>query len=272
MTVSVSPAEMIIWLLARELRSDDVMVVGTGTPIASLSALYARELHAPGLTLLSDALVNPVTHDVSRPMVKGDALNGAGDGYYTMLEALEYCARSVATVLLMRPAQVDSYANVNVSLIGTIDKPKRVFPGSLAVGDMPVVLDRILLYEPNHSRQAFVDRVDFITGVGTPSPGWRRDEGVRGQGATCIVSNLCVMRFQPEGGWALESLHPGVELDAVVDSTGFALKVPDSVPQSTVPHGAALKLLREVLDPHRVRDIEFRELREAVVKDLYALA
>lgn len=266
-----SRAEMMIWLLARELKSNDVMVVGTGTPVASLAAILARELHAPGLTLLSDAVVNPVSHDVGEPMVRGNALQGQGDGCYTMQEALEYCGRGVATTLLMRPAQVDSRANVNVTQLGPLDNPTRIFPGSLAIADMPVLLERTILYQPHHSREAFVERVDFVTGVGCPTPTWRKENGIRGEGPTCIVTDLCVMRFDAENGWRLDSVNPGVDVRTVVDRTGFAVRLSESTPSTPTPSPEALSLLRETLDPRRVRDLEFRDTRKAVIKELYGL-
>jgi hypothetical protein len=54
----------------------------------------------------------------------------------------------------------------------------------------------------------------------------------------------------------LRSLHPGVELDEVAAATGFALVIPDEVPTTRLPEADELELIREVLDPGRLRDKE----------------
>jgi hypothetical protein len=47
-----------------------------------------------------------------------------------------------------------------------------------------------------------------------------------------------------------------VEVDEVVEATGFALVVPDDVPTSRLPDADELELIREVLDPTRLREKE----------------
>ena len=43
----------------------------------------------------------------------------------------------------------------------------------------------------------------------------------------------------------------------VVEATGFELAVPDEVPESRLPTGEELHLIREVLDPQGYRKAEF---------------
>ena len=61
-------------------------------------------------------------------------------------------------------------------------------------------------------------------------------------------------------GWSasssLRSVHPGVSVDAVVEATGFALVVPDDVPETRAPTDEDLRLLRDVLDPDGLRVAE----------------
>jgi hypothetical protein len=56
----------------------------------------------------------------------------------------------------------------------------------------------------------------------------------------------------------LRSVHPGVTVDEVVAATGFALTVPDQVPQTREPTGAELGVIRERLDPDGQREREVR--------------
>ena len=54
----------------------------------------------------------------------------------------------------------------------------------------------------------------------------------------------------------IRSVHPGVDVDEVVAATGFELVIPDPVPTTPLPTAEELELIREVLDPERLRDKE----------------
>jgi hypothetical protein len=54
----------------------------------------------------------------------------------------------------------------------------------------------------------------------------------------------------------IRSVHPGVDVEVVVEATGFELVVPDPVPTTPAPTADELELIREVLDPTRQRDKE----------------
>jgi hypothetical protein len=54
----------------------------------------------------------------------------------------------------------------------------------------------------------------------------------------------------------LRSIHPGVDVDEVVEATAFPLAIPDDVPTSRLPDADELELIREVLDPTGLREKE----------------
>ena len=58
----------------------------------------------------------------------------------------------------------------------------------------------------------------------------------------------------------LRSVHPGVSVGEVIAQTGFALTVPEHVPQTRTPDEPELRLIREVLDPDGRRETEVRPL------------
>jgi hypothetical protein len=53
----------------------------------------------------------------------------------------------------------------------------------------------------------------------------------------------------PDHSMRLASVHPGVSVDEVVRNTGFALVIPEPVPQTRAPSQEELRLMREVIDP-----------------------
>jgi hypothetical protein len=48
----------------------------------------------------------------------------------------------------------------------------------------------------------------------------------------------------------LRSVHPGVTVEEVQESTGFELVTGGDVPESRLPTDEEIKLIREVFDPH----------------------
>jgi hypothetical protein len=54
----------------------------------------------------------------------------------------------------------------------------------------------------------------------------------------------------------LRSVHPGVDVEDVVEATGFELVVPADVPVSRLPTPEDLRLIREVIDPEDARERE----------------
>ena len=139
--------------------------------------------------------------------------------------------------IVMGASQIDAHGNQNLAAIGDWRRPKaqllglRGAPGNL-------VNHATTYWVPNHSTRA--------------SHEIRR-----------VVSNLAVMDFESSGSgdeprrMRLRSVHPGVTVDEVVEATGFELAVPDEVPESRLPTGEELHLIREVLDPQGYRKAEF---------------
>jgi len=72
-----------------------------------------------------------------------------------------------------------------------------------------------------------------------------------------------VIRFGP-GGPELQSVHPGVDAASVAGVTGFALAAGDP-PETEPPTEAELEALAAV-DPHRLRELEFKQLRAAATE------
>ena len=85
-----------------------------------------------------------------------------------------------------------------------------------------------------------------------------------------VVSNLGVFDFETaDHSMRLRSLHPGVTVEEVTESTGFDLAVGDAgaggaepaetrlpTPETRLPTPQELDLVRDFLDPARTRDRE----------------
>lgn len=157
--------------------------------------------------------------------------------------------------VVMGASQIDRHGNQNFALIGSIAQPKAQLLGFRgAPGN--TIQNTTSYFIPNHGPKVFVERVDVVTGVGYDRAAALGEAG-RFHELRHVVTNLCVLDFDtPDHSMRLRSVHPGVTVDDVVGATGFELVVPDDVPETRDPTDEELRLVREVVDPHGLRDRE----------------
>jgi glutaconate CoA-transferase subunit B len=225
MTADYTPAELMAVAIARRLRDGETIAVGSVSPIPASACLLARETHAPRarLILLGNYEQFP--------------FNGGMQEFYN------FAMRGKLDVFFGSGAQIDQHGNFNLNLIGDLARPKVRLPGGRAQGVLPFVVKRTILFRTDHSRRVFVPRVDFVTAPGSPPEGVYRLGGV-----SAVVSDLAVLAFYPERRrLELESVHPGVTLDALQARTGFPLHAPEPTPVTPPPTPRELELLRTVV-------------------------
>lgn len=158
--------------------------------------------------------------------------------------------------VMMGAGQLDRHGNQNISCIGPWERPVRQL---LGVRGAPVnTLNNPTSYwVPRHSLRVFVERVDMVSGVGYDRAAAAGPSATRYHRIPEVVTNLGVLDFEtPDRTMRLRSLHPGVTLEEVTEATGFALAVPDEVPETRGPTEAELRLIREVIDPDGQRERE----------------
>jgi acyl CoA:acetate/3-ketoacid CoA transferase beta subunit len=152
--------------------------------------------------------------------------------------------------VVMGANQLDRYGNQNISCLGDHDRPRRqMFGARGAPGN--TINHRTSYWVARHAPRVFVDRVDFVSGVGYDRAVGPYHDVYR------VVTNLAVLDFAGPGhAMRIASVYPGVAVEQVQEQTGFALMVDGDVPATREPTDEELKLLREVLDPNGVRDKE----------------
>jgi acyl CoA:acetate/3-ketoacid CoA transferase beta subunit len=153
--------------------------------------------------------------------------------------------------VMMGATQIDRHGNQNIACIGEWARPKAQL---LGVRGAPgnTVNHRTSYWVPNHSPRAFVERVDFVSGVGYPSP-------TRFHDIHRVVTSLGVFDFEtPDRTMRLRTVHPGASIDEVREATGFPLAIADDVTETRLPDAEELRLIREVLDPGDRRGAEVR--------------
>ncbi len=113
-------------------------------------------------------------------------------------------------------------------------------------------------YRSVNIKRAFerlAERVDFITTPGyIDGPGAREKWGLpAGTGPSALITNKAVMRFDEKTKEAyLVSYHPGSTVEEIRKNTPWDLKISPDVHETEPPRAEELRVMREILDPHRM--------------------
>ncbi|MFI5609333.1 CoA-transferase subunit beta [Amycolatopsis sp. NPDC051903] len=239
--------EMMSVAAARALHEGTSCFVGIGLP--STAANLARRTHAPNLTLIyeSGCLGAKPTR---LPLSIGDGeLADTADAVVSVPEVFNYWLQpGRIDVGFLGAAQLDKFGNINTTVIGTdYHDPKVRLPGAGGAPEIAASCKEVFVVL-RQSPRAFVDKVDFITSFGHGrGKGDREKLGLRGAGPTLVITDLGIMRPDPETSeLTLTELHPGVELEQVVAATGWKLKAAADLKTTPAPTEKELTLLREL--------------------------
>lgn len=251
---AISPAERMVSAMAREIDDGDVLLEGIGTFLPTVAYILAQLTQAPHalrLCPVGNAFVGE-PHALSLAGYEFETLR-RGVHWFTYLEVSAaylptfFPGRRTAWKEFLRPAQVDVTGRTNNVVIGEHARPRVRLPGAAGLPDAVPVETQVFMYVPRHNRQTFVERVDFVS-----APGHR--EGAR---AYLIVTDLALLGFGADGAMEVQALFPGVERRTVEANTGFSLRFCEPLPVVPDPRPEELHLLRTVVDPHGLRDLEF---------------
>src|SRR5690606_1037408 len=146
-------------------------------------------------------------------------------------------------------AQIDRYCNLNTTLIGDYQAPKVRLPGGGGAPEIAANAGEVFI-TLKHSKRTFVKDVDFVTTLGFGRDGKARD-GVPniGKGPTRVITDLCVMKPDPETKeLVVTSLHPGVTREQVIEATGWEIRFAETLEATPEPSEKELEILRDLKD------------------------
>lgn len=235
--MTASLAEICVVACAQAWRGDGAILASTMALIPSLGARLARLTFSPDLLITDgEAMLLGPDDAVEGWMPYRDVLRLVGSGRRHMM---------------MGAAQIDRFGNQNISAIGHWARPRAQL---LGVRGAPgnTINHPVSYWVPKHSPRVFVDRVDLVSGIGY-------DRTPPCHEIRLVVTDKAVLDFDtPDRSMRLRSVHPGVSVDQVLELTGFALAIPESVTVTPEPTEAELSLIRERLDPAGLREAELR--------------
>src|SRR5215475_10285451 len=242
-------AEICVVACAEAWRGDGPILASPMGVIPMLGARLAQLTFEPGL------LVTDGEATVLAPSPDGTGHHGrVTEGWIPFRDVFTQLAAGKRHIM-MGASQLDQFGNQNISCIGDWARPKAQLIGVRgAPGN--TVNHPVSYWVPRHSRRVFVDQVDMVSGVGYDRVAGLSRAIAGSHELRRVVTNLAVLDFAgPEHAMRLRSVHPGVTVSDVADATGFVLAAPLEVPQTRLPTGAELALIRE-LDPESRRDRE----------------
>jgi acyl CoA:acetate/3-ketoacid CoA transferase beta subunit len=255
--MDISPDEIMVFCIARQVRDGEIVAQGLATPLVAAAYLLARRTHAPNLYFTSaigqGICRQPAPLGLTRveQLWLDRSLKNVG-----FVRAAADMLPRLRPKEFFRPAQIDPAGNFNNLAFGqNYHRPRLRLPGSGGIPDVTTFINDIYLYVPRHSRLTFVQKLDFLSGLGHhPGRRW-------GSGPQYLVSDLGQFDFCGAGPagetvMRLVSYHPGSDIKAIQAHTGFDLVIAPDVQETPLPGSAELRLLREEIDPHGIRRLE----------------
>ena len=241
-----TPTEIMTIAAARELTDADVCFVGIGLPSAACNV--ARLSHAPDITLIYESGTIATKPNVL-PLSIGDGeLCETALTTVSVPEMFRYWLQGGRiTVGFLAGAQMDRYANLNTTVVGSYDHPKVRLPGGGGAPEIASSCREIFITMPM-SKRTFVEQLPFITSFGHGTGrGSREALGLSTRGPTRVITDLCVLEPDSDSReLAVTSLHPGVTEAAARAACGWPLRFSDRLTTTAAPSERELAVLRDL--------------------------
>ncbi len=245
MTATYTPNEIMTVVAARALKNSDVLFVGIGAPSAASN--LARLTHAPNITLIYESGTIETKPSVL-PLSIGDGeLCDTALTTVAVPEMFRYWLQGGRiTVGFLGGAQIDKYANLNTTVVGSYDAPKVRLPGGGGAPEISNSCAEIFIIMPQG--RGFVKKLDFITSLGHGEGDDHRQRlGVKTKGPTRLITDLCI--FEPDPAtkeMTVTSIHPGVTCDQIQENTGWTVRYANTVAETAPPTAKELEVLRDL--------------------------
>ena len=241
-----TPDELMTVTAARCVGNDDVCFVGIGLPSAACN--LARLTHAPKITLIYESGTINTRPDVL-PLSIGDGeLCATALTTVSVPEFFRYWLQSGRiTVGFLGAAQIDRFANINTTVVGSYQSPSARLPGAGGAPEMAASCQRIFIVMP-HSTRAMVERLDFLTSLGHGEGGdSRAKQRIPTAGPVKVITDLCIM--EPERvtrELTVTSVHPGVTRDRIEAATAWPVRFAETIAETPAPAANDLAILRRL--------------------------
>ncbi len=232
METNWTPFSYIVTNLARFIRPNEITFSGVNSTMPMLACLLAKKAYDWDFIYINVAGgVDPAPSSI--PISSSDpVLAQQSASIFANEDFYDLCTRGKMDLTFLGAAQIDGEGNANNSCIGDWHNPKVRLPGGGGGAVMLPTAKRACTWRTEHSPRTFVEKLHFRTSWG----------GFHG-----VVTPIAVFTKRNDK-LALQSWHPDVSLDEVVQRTGFRFSHDGATP-TALPTDAEIQALRE-LDPN----------------------
>ena len=246
-TDSFTSDEMMSIAAARQLSNNQVCFIGIGLP--SKAANVARRLHAPDLVMIYES--GTLGAKPSRlPLSIGDGdLAETADTIVSVPEIFNYLLQpGRIDVGFLGAAQIDKHANLNSTVIGTYRNPVVRLPGAGGAPEIAGACKKVIVML-RQSPRSFLNELPFVTSVGFGSgPGDREKYGLKGAGPVMVITDLGMLEPDPKTKeLVFTHIHPNIEIEKVIESTGWNLRIADQLEVTKPPTKEELEAIRSLV-------------------------
>ncbi len=243
MGVKYTIDELIVSRAAKEIRDNEMVVIGQGIPMAA--GVLARATHAPNSVILTEAGIYGM-EPFKVPLHIADVSCTKGFTYSCdMVDIFTTVVnRGYVDVTFLGVGQIDKYGNMNSSYIGDPDNFDIRMMGAGGAPEFVGYANRAVLTMRGGE---FVNKLDYFT-----SPGYVNGENSRyeagmpeGSGPSILISTKGVFKFdQDTKEMYLFGLHPGVSVDEVREDIPWDLKVAKDLEITPLPTEEEVSIIR----------------------------
>lgn len=253
------PIDLLIAAAAREVHDEDVVFAGTGLPMLSIA--LAQHEQAPGSVCIYEAgsidgrpVAIPTSVGDARCVFQASRASGLFEAFYGQLHS------GNVDLGFLGGAEIDKYGNVNCTVVGDYNHPKKRFTGSGGNSDISSFAKRTVFIMVQEKRR-FKEQVDYVTSPGWrvknwPSGKWASKQEVYGSyfkgGVSAVITDMAVFRFDETGEMYLDKVHPGFSIQDILDNVSFKLNVSRVSGQTLPPTKRQIDLLYNVIDPEGI--------------------
>lgn len=245
-------AELMVCQMSEYLIQAEIIQLGLASALNQVAALLAQARTGGSGPAIEDPAALTWTR-AQRPAMLSRGERAAQLGAVRHFDAPEWIMHMMPHLAgrvrqFVRPLQIDARGRINSLRVPDPHGRPRRFAGLAGLAELAEIARPFLVYLPRQDSRCFVDAVDFV--VADPLAAHQAVER-----RIVLVTDLAVFEFTPSGARTL-SRHPDTD-PAILRSRTPRGVVIDDAPLTRAPDPALLHLLRHVVDPHGVRNIEF---------------
>ncbi len=208
---NIQAADYITVAMARLIQDGELVFHGVASPMPAIAIQLAKKLHAKKAVYLNiPGGVDAEPSSFSFYSSADPVLREGGVSDFPLSDIFDLSARGALDVAFLSGAQIDGYGRLNLSAIGSYDKPKVRLPGGAGSAALLPTVKRGILWKTNHDKRSLVEKLDIITAAGNTE---------------YVITPLGIFkRSVKDGRLRLFAVFPYSSVEEIAENTGFKVE------------------------------------------------